>query len=98
MLVVLMGWVLFRSESLAVAGTIFMAMFTLAPGIVWLPPLPLLALICLVAEHAAWRTRLRLAMRLPAAKWYSPIATAVMIWSLLLYAPQDFRPFVYFQF
>jgi alginate O-acetyltransferase complex protein AlgI len=97
-LVVSGGWVLFRSESLADAGTVFDRMLTLGEGIGWYPPLAIGALAALVVEHVAWRTNLRRAMRLPMTAWYSPIATTVMIWALVLYAPQGFRPFVYFQF
>ena len=98
MSVVLIGWVLFRSGDLATAMTIVSRVATLADGIPWYPPLAIGAIAVLVAEHAAWRTRLRLAMRLPANRWYSPIVTTVMLWSLILYAPQGFKPFVYFQF
>lgn len=98
MAVVAVGWILFRSPDLSVAATILHAMVTLASGIEWYPPLALIAIGCLVVEHAAWRTRLRRAMRLPWDAWYSPIATTVLIWALLVYAPRGFRPFVYFQF
>ena len=99
MLVVLVGWVLFRcSPDLSEALLVFHQMATLQDGIHWYPPLGLAALGCLVVEHAAWRTRLRKAMRLPITAWYSPVATAIMIWALLIYAPRGFRPFVYFQF
>ncbi|MDG2222489.1 MAG: MBOAT family protein [Rubripirellula sp.] len=96
--VVLLGWVLFRSPDLTIAQTMLIRMATFADGIAWYPPLAMLALACLLLEHVAWRTRLRKAMRLPINAWYSPIATTIMIWALLLYAPRGFRPFVYFQF
>jgi alginate O-acetyltransferase complex protein AlgI len=97
-LIVLVGWVLFRSGDLQTATTVLTRMITMASGIAWYPPLVLAAIVCLVAEHLAWRTKLRRAMRLPVTAWYSPIATAIMIWALVLYAPRGFRPFVYFQF
>lgn len=96
--IVLAGWVLFRSEDLSTAWTVYRQALTLADGILWLPPLAIAAIACMVAEHLAWRTRLRHAMRLPAGRWYSPVAVAIMLWCLVLYAPQSFRPFVYFQF
>jgi alginate O-acetyltransferase complex protein AlgI len=96
--VVLIGWVLFRSRDLETTGMILGRMATLASGIDWYPPLVIGGLVCMLVEHIAWRTRLRRAMRLPALAWYSPIATTIMIWALLLYAPRGFRPFVYFQF
>ncbi len=98
MLVVLVGWVIFRSPNATTAWLVYQKMGTLSSGIDWYPPLAVAALACLMAEHLAWRTRLRKAMRLPALAWYSPIATTIMIWALLIYAPQGFRPFVYFQF
>lgn len=98
LLVVVVGWVGFRSPDLATAGTILWSMATLPGGVHWYPPLGIAALACLVLDHVAWRTRLRRAMRLPWDAWYSPTLTFVILWALLLYAPRGFRPFVYFQF
>ncbi|MGB7325177.1 MAG: MBOAT family protein [Rubripirellula sp.] len=98
MMVVLAGWILFRSPNLSSAIEYFAGMMTWQSGIHWMPPLTILAITIMVAEHVAWTTKLRRAMRLPANRWYSPIATTIMLWSLVLYAPQGFRPFVYFQF
>jgi len=98
MVVVLVGWVLFRSPDITSASDYLWRMFTWAGGIGWYPPLVVGVIGVMVIEHLAWRTRLRRAMRLPVDAWYSPIATVIMIWSLLLYAPRGFQPFVYFQF
>ncbi len=98
MFVVLIGWVLFRSRDLESTATILYRMAMFPAGIDWYPPLVIAALGCLLAEHIAWRTRLRRAMRLPATAWYSPLVTAIMIWALLIYSPRGFQPFVYFQF
>lgn len=92
------GWVLFRSVSLEHAATVFRQMAFSNPGITWLPPLAIIAVAVMFIEHLAWTTRLRLAMRLRFDRWYAPVATTVMIWCLLLYAPRGFTPFVYFQF
>jgi alginate O-acetyltransferase complex protein AlgI len=114
MSVVLIGWVLFRATSFENAVAVFRGMigspisvpmfgsetetWDAAGSILWLPPLPLIALACMVAEHVVWRTRGRRWMRLPANLWFTPVATAMMIWALVLYAPRGFHPFVYFQF
>jgi len=112
MSVVLFGWVLFRATSFENAMVVYRGMFggttplglpgtetwSVAGAILWLPPLPLLALACMVVDHLVWRTHGRRWMRLPADRWFSPVATAMMIWALVLYAPRGFRPFVYFQF
>lgn len=98
LLIVVLGWVVFRSPDIDTAGQIIGKMLGAGDGISWYPPLAVLAIVLMVVDHAVWRTRWRQAMRLPFGKWYSPIATAVMVWCLLLYSPQGFRPFVYFQF
>ncbi len=46
--VVIAGWVLFRSESVADAGTVFDRMLFLRAGITWYPPLAIAALGCVV--------------------------------------------------
>ncbi|TWU56545.1 Peptidoglycan O-acetyltransferase [Rubripirellula tenax] len=96
--VVMIGWILFRSPDLAAADQFMFGIVRQRAGIDWFPPLVIAAITCMVLEHAAWTTRLRLAMRLPADAWYSPIATTVMLWALVLYSPRGFQPFVYFQF
>lgn len=106
MFIVLLGWVVFRSPDWDTALQVYQRLalsdfWTPASHtvrILWLPPLTLLMISLMVIEHGVWMTPLRRCMRLPAGAWYSPIATAILIWSLLLYAPRDFRPFVYFQF
>ena len=98
MMIVLLGWIVFRSPSLATTQHVLFRMGTFANGIDWYPPLAIGAIGCMFAEHIAWTTQLRKVMRLPAAAWYSPIATAIILWALLIYAPRGFRPFVYFQF
>ncbi len=96
--VVMVGLAIFRSEDLQVAWSVLGGVLSAQSGIGWFPPLALIALGCSAAEHIVWKTRLRRVMRLPIDAWYSPIATTMMIWSLTLYAPRGFRPFVYFQF
>ncbi len=99
MLVVLVGWILFRcTGDLPRAIAMIQQMATLSDGIAWYPPLAIGAIAVMFLEHLAWRTRLRKAMRLPFDRWYSPVATTIMLWALLIYAPQEFSPFVYFQF
>jgi alginate O-acetyltransferase complex protein AlgI len=99
MLIVVIGWVLFRSSpDPSKARSILSQMAFISSGIDWYPPLVIGGLACMIVDHLAWRTKLRRAMRLPFDAWYSPVASALMVWALLLYAPRGFRPFVYFQF
>ncbi|WP_436715585.1 MBOAT family O-acyltransferase [Roseiconus lacunae] len=96
--VILFGWILFRCDSLAHVQVVLRQLAFKDDGIAWYPPLAVLAILCMVIDHAVWSSRLRLSMRLPASKFYSPVLTAIMIWCLVLYAPRGFTPFVYFQF
>ncbi len=98
MMIVLIGWVLFRSPDLSSAISMLDRMFFRTSGIQWYPPLVIAAISLMVLEHLAWQSRWRPVMRLPYDRWYSPIATTVMIWGLVLYSPTGFQPFVYFQF
>jgi len=98
MTVVLFAWVIFRSPDIVTCQSTLYQMIGLPPGIHWHPPLVLGVLTCMVFEHLAWRTQLRRAMRLRADAWYSPIVTVALVWSLVLYSPLGFKPFVYFQF
>ncbi|TWU35808.1 Peptidoglycan O-acetyltransferase [Novipirellula aureliae] len=98
MTVVLFAWVVFRSPDMATCQLMLSQMLFLPPGIPWYPPLVIGVLTCMAAEHLAWRTKLRPAMRLRADTWYSPPITVVLLWSLVIYSPVGFKPFVYFQF
>lgn len=98
MFVVMIGWVLFRCSSLDDAASMITQMVHPGDGIAWFPPLAIIAIGWMFLEHAAWGTKLRIAMRLKFDRWYTPTVTTIMIWSLLLYAPKGFSPFVYFQF
>jgi alginate O-acetyltransferase complex protein AlgI len=98
LLIVLIGWVLFRSQNLEQAIDVFEKLLFQSSGILWLPPLAIAVIACMLLEHAAWTTRLRIAMKLRPDRWYTPIVLTVLIWCLMLYAPRGFAPFVYFQF
>jgi alginate O-acetyltransferase complex protein AlgI len=98
MLVVLVGWILFRSPNLDLAMRYLKRMWWWQGGIDWFPPLVLGVIACMIFEHLVYQTRYRFVLRLPSGTWYSPVVITVMVWMLVLYAPRGFRPFVYFQF
>ena len=97
-LLVMVGWVLFRSPDLATAATVYHGMFTWRDGIGWYPPLAIVAIAFAVAEHVVYRTRLRRYQRLPADTIVTPILVTLALWTLATCAPRTFSPFVYFQF
>ena len=98
MAVVWVGWIFFRSDSFAQASTILGRIFGLAEGIVWYPPLPILAISLLIAEHTCYFTRMRLWFRMSPGHPWTPALWIMVIYALMLYSPRGFQPFVYFQF
>lgn len=96
--VVMLGWVLFRADSLATAWTIYRGLVVATGGIDWTPPLVILAITAMVVEHGLHRTAARRWMRLPADRFLTPVLVTIAIWALVVCPPKNFRPFVYFQF
>jgi alginate O-acetyltransferase complex protein AlgI len=101
MLVVLVGWVFFRSQSFADAWTCLHAMFDVAhfnQGIHWISTRALVCLPLVVGGHLMSTTRWKTLVELPAERWYAPTTMCFMIWMVVLFRPMVFSPFVYFQF
>jgi alginate O-acetyltransferase complex protein AlgI len=95
---VLFGWTMFRASSLTTWAELWRSLVILGDGIDWYPPKPLIALGMLIFEHLLWKSRYQPLLQLPMERWYSPVLTGLAIWTLLLFTPQGFRPFHYFQF
>ncbi len=95
---VLIGWTLFRTASLDEFAVLWKQLLSPVAGLLWLPPLPLIALGLLILEHALWASPLREMLSLRPERWYTPWMVGFAIAALVLFAPTAFRPFVYFQF
>ncbi len=98
LLVVVVGWVFFRAPSFGAAIDLLTRMAWPHGGIAWLEPLAATLLVATAVAHgleAAGRGR---PLRLPLDAWYTPTTLATMIGLVLLYHPQAFNPFIYFQF
>ncbi len=95
---VVFGWSLFRAGSMEQWLHFWRSCFGQRGTIHWLPPQVLIAFLALIVEHIVWSTRFRSCLELPRDRWYAPILTGLAIWALCLFAMNDFRPFVYFQF
>jgi alginate O-acetyltransferase complex protein AlgI len=96
--VVVVGWTLFRTTSIDQFVALWTQMLVPDVGLLWLPPLPLVALGLLVVEHVIWLSRYRNLLELPADRWTTPWLVGFALAALAIYAPTGFRPFVYFQF
>ena len=97
-LCVIIGWTLFRSPTVAQWTCLWSSLFSSEQRLEWIPPQVIVALIVLTGEHLVWLTRYREILLLAPSRWYSPLLFGLVLWALILLAPQDFRPFVYFQF
>lgn len=95
---VLFGWTLFRTTDLAHWQRLWQQLLWPVDGLLWLPPLPLAALMLLIIEHLVWASPARDLLRLRPERRLTPWLVGMALAALALYAPTDFRPFVYFQF
>jgi alginate O-acetyltransferase complex protein AlgI len=98
MLVVLLGWVVFRAETLADAGRLLAVMFTPAGTVTWLHPFALAALVLVGGWHLVQASRWASLRDLPADTWYTPALLCLLWWLVLVFPPRSFSPFIYFQF
>jgi len=92
------GWTIFRTSTIDHFIVLWSQLLSPHPGLLWLPPLPLIALVLLVVEHALWLSPLRRVLALPHDHWATPWLVGFALAALAIYAPTSFRPFVYFQF
>jgi len=102
MLVVIVGWVFFRSTDggLPQALTVLDKMF-LHPlqGVSWIHPfvVGIIGLMALLHALAGANVFPR-ARRLPLGAWYTPVVIFLMLWVIVVFPAKEFAPFIYFQF
>jgi len=96
--VVLFGWMLFRSSSQNQFLSLLGGLVADSGGLVWLPPFPIAALLLMVIEHGLWASRLRSVMMLEPHRWYTPWLVGFGLAALAIFSPNQTKPFVYFQF
>lgn len=107
LILVMLGWVLFRVESLPQAGLIFQSLLGMGSQAIWLLDLwqPQLVLILPIGIFACGPTRILLQSLVDRFSWltpthfYQPIATAIL-WVVisLQMAASSYSPFIYFRF
>ena len=93
----LVGWTLFRTASLAELAALWGRLLAPTAGLLWLPPLPLMALGLLLLEHAVWVSPYRQVLTLPADRHLTPWLVGLALAALVLVAPTGVRPVVYLQ-
>lgn len=98
MLVVLVAWVLFRAPTFGDALAMLHQMFWPSAGISWLHPFSIGALIFMILTHLLHLTRWGSAKMLPPDRWYTPVILFTLLWLVIIFYPEGFQPFIYFQF
>ena len=98
MLVVLIGWVFFRTVDIKNALNILGQMFIPHGGIHHISPFPLMIVAGFILHHSVNKTKLSKWTGLDIRQWATPAALYIMILLTILYWPRGFHPFIYFQF
>jgi alginate O-acetyltransferase complex protein AlgI len=98
LLIVMVGWVFFRSQGFHSATLMLDRMFLHPGGVSWLHPFVFLAIGLCALEHVLLRENAVQWKLLPARRLATPTVLFVMIWLVLIFHATEFTPFVYFQF
>lgn len=98
LLVVIVGWTLFRAQSFESALNILSKMFTLADGVHWIHPFAIGIVFLFAVHHAVIATGRGAMLELRPDSIRAPAVLFTMIWLVLAFYPKGFQPFIYFQF
>lgn len=100
-LLVGMLWVPFRSPDFSTTAVYFKNLLPDGEGIVWLHPMVLVLLTIVMVWHMVYLFQNRLLKTFPAARPYETVPAFVIsgfIMLIVLFAPINTSPFIYFQF
>lgn len=98
-LVVMVGWVFFRSKSFAQALDILYAMATLRSGAQWYHPFVIFVIVMMGVYHIAKVKRIGTVFLYPElGSVYGMTVLFTMLLLTIVFYPQEFQPFIYFQF
>jgi alginate O-acetyltransferase complex protein AlgI len=98
MLIVLVGWVFFRSPDAETALSILGRMASLSDGITWYHPFAIGILLFIAGYHALLAAGKGHWFDLKADTIRTPAILLTLIWLVIAYYPREFQPFIYFQF
>ncbi len=98
LLVVLLGWVLFRAPDFPSALAMARGMFVPTQGFTWLFPFAFLAIALVALGHALALTRWKRWLDLSLENRLTPFLTCLLLWLAIAFRSEGFQPFIYFQF
>jgi alginate O-acetyltransferase complex protein AlgI len=98
-LFVIMAWIPFRAAHFSDMAEILGRVWTLSPGVRWFHTPTVYTLIAVILWHLAYIAQCRRRLDcLLGDRWLYAFEITAMITLLLLFAPTDTSPFIYFQF
>lgn len=98
MVVVLVCWVFFRASTFEQSWLILRQMFIPHEGLTHLSPFPLGVAAAFAIHHALLNTRFSRWIQLDLDQKWTPTILWLMLGITLLFWPEGFQPFIYFQF
>ncbi len=98
LLMVVVGWVIFRADGFGNASVILGKMFYISAGVAWYSPFVVFMLLSFVLIHFAEKFHWGEYHRLPLSAPYTPTVLFTMIWLCIVFCPKEFAPFIYSQF
>ena len=98
MLIVMISWVFFRSQTFEQARLMLRQMFVPQGGYGWYYPFAIGIAVYMVIAHGIHRTKYSGLVDLPHDKWYTPAILFTLLYLVFVFYPEGFKPFIYFQF
>ncbi len=98
MLIVLIGWVFFRSPDFSTALSILGKMATLGSGVAWYHPFSIGVILSISLYHVLLALGKEAWFELKPNSILTPAILFTMIWLVIAFYPTEFSPFIYFQF
>ncbi len=97
-LVVLIGWVFFRSQGFTASSLMLRQMFAPIEGIGWYHPFVIGVIVSMFILNLAHVLKYEKLFHLGPFQLRSPIVLFTMLWLTIVFHPKTFNPFIYFQF
>lgn len=99
LLFVMVGWVMFRAGTFQLCGLMYRQMFFPEAGVTWMYPFAFAAITGTALIHFIKCKGLYETFFLPAEpRWYSPALLLSLLGIAMVFYPEGFQPFIYFQF
>ncbi|MDB4576851.1 MBOAT family protein [Akkermansiaceae bacterium] len=99
MCIVLVGWLLFRSSDVSQFSRVFSRILSFDRGVTWIPWVPLTCVSLVMMRHVL--LLFPIGERFTTLRWgsvWTGYSLSLMMVLAIFYRPENFQPFIYFQF